>query len=146
MAKQIPISQKNLEEKIAKARATAAAKRAAFPYAIKASYDAPSNEITVFLSNGTRFSFPAQLGQGLSEATPEQLREVEVTPSGTGLHWAALDADLSIPHLIHGIFGTESWMSEIGKKGGASTSQSKAEAARQNGKKGGRPPKKLAAV
>jgi hypothetical protein len=57
------------------------------------------------------------------------------------VHWDSLDADFDITGLVAGIFGTKSWMTELGRKGGRSTSSVKAEAARNNGKKGGRPKK-----
>jgi hypothetical protein len=130
------LNQDKLKEKLAKART-----KLTEPYAVKALYDSQIDKIVVFLSNGVEFSFPAKLGQGLSNASQEELAEVEITPSGLGLHWESLDADLSIPGLIMGIFGTKQWMTEIGKKGGCSTSVTKSQASRENGKKGGRPRK-----
>ena len=49
----------------------------------------------------------------MQNATPEQLAEVEVTPSGQGLHWETLDADLSIPDLLRGVYGNRKWMDEL---------------------------------
>jgi hypothetical protein len=67
---------------------------------------------------------------------------VEVLGQGYGLHWEKLDVDLSIPGLLAGLFGTKAFMDrQRAARAGASTSQVKAEAARQNGRKGGRPPK-----
>lgn len=85
--------------------------------------------------------FPPELVQGLVDASPDDLAQVELTPSGEGLHWETLDVDLSIPSLILGIFGTKAWMAELGSRGGSVTSTAKARAARQNGKRGGRPRK-----
>ena len=50
---------------------------------------------------------------GLAGAYPEDLAEVEVTPSGDGLHWEKLDADFSVPALLAGVFGTAAWMVQI---------------------------------
>lgn len=138
------MNEKELKEKLAKARTVAAVDAVLKPRAASAFYDIKSGKITINLTNGATFSFPSALAQGLANASPEDLAEVEITPSGEGLHWEKLDADLSIPCLMAGIFGTERWMAEIGKKGGISTSPAKAAAARQNGKKGGRPKKELA--
>jgi hypothetical protein len=77
----------------------------------------------------------------LAGASPDELAQVEVTPSGEGLHWETLDVDLSIPALMVGIFGTKAWMAELGSRGGSVTSTTKAKAARKNGKRGGRPRK-----
>jgi hypothetical protein len=77
----------------------------------------------------------------LEDATPRQLAEVEVTPSGYGLHWESLDVDLGVPELVAGLFGSKAWMSELGRQGGKSKSAAKAQASRDNGKSGGRPRK-----
>ena len=58
--------------------------------------------------------------------------------TGTGLHWEALDADLSVPGLLAGLFGTRAFMA---RQAGRATSPAKAAAARANGARGGRPRK-----
>jgi hypothetical protein len=50
-----------------------------------------------------------------------------------------LDVDHYIPALLEGVFGTKRWMSELGRRGGSKTSAAKAAAARENGRRGGRP-------
>jgi hypothetical protein len=92
----------------------------------------------VQLTNGCTFTFPPRLAQGLESATAEQLAAVEVLGAGYGLHWEALDVDLSIPGLLAGLFGTKSYMA---RHAGRATSPAKAAAARANGTKGGRPRK-----
>lgn len=111
------------------------------PRATAARYDAKSGRVVVDLSNGATYAFPASLGQGLENATPEQLAEVEILGSGFGLHWECLDVDLSISGLLAGRFGTRAWMSELARRAGSVTSPAKAAAARANGAKGGRPRK-----
>lgn len=75
--------------------------------------------MVIHLKYGAIFSFPAALAQGLSDASPDDLAEVEITPSGTGLHWEKLDADLSIPALLNGIYGNAAWMEQIQDEGAA---------------------------
>jgi len=112
------------------------------PRAKTARFDAASGCIVVDLSNGYSFAFPARLAQGLEDASPDALAEVEVLGQGYGLHWERLDVDLSIPGLLASMFGTKAFMDrQRAARAGASTSQAKADAARQNGRKGGRPPK-----
>lgn len=106
------------------------------PRAAAARYDRRSRRVIVELVNGCTFAFPPQLAQGLEAATEEQLAQVEVLGTGSGLHWEALDADLSIPGLLAGLFGTKAYLAQ---QAGRATSPAKAAAARANGVKGGRP-------
>lgn len=106
------------------------------PRAAKARYDRRSGRVVVELTNGCTFAFPPKLAQGLETATGEQLSQVEILGSGYGLHWEALDADLSIPGLLAGLFGTKTYLAQ---QAGRATSPAKAAAARANGAKGGRP-------
>jgi len=70
------------------------------PRAAAARYDRRLGRVIVELTNGCSFTFPPRLAQGLETATAEQLAAVEVLGAGYGLHWEALDADLSIPGLL----------------------------------------------
>lgn len=48
------------------------------PRAMAACFDAASGLINVGLSNGCSFAFSARLAQGLEEASPDALAEVEI--------------------------------------------------------------------
>lgn len=113
--------------------------QASEPRAVSARYDAKAGRIVVELTSGATFAFPPALVQGLCDATPEQLADIEVSPIGYGLHWPQLDEDYSVPGLMNGVFGTAKWMAA---KAGRTTSAAKAAAARANGAKGGRPRKR----
>ncbi|HEX8671166.1 MAG TPA: DUF2442 domain-containing protein [Longimicrobium sp.] len=80
------------------------------PRAKTARYQKSTGRVVVELSNGCLFAFPAQLGEGLRGASAAELAKVEVLPGGSGLHWHALDVDLSVPGLVDGIFGSKRWM------------------------------------
>lgn len=108
------------------------------PRAASARYDKQLGRVIVDLTNGCTFAFPPRLAQGLESATDDQLAEIEILGAGYGLHWEALNADLSIPGLLAGIFGTRVYMA---RRAGQTTSPAKAAAARTNGAKGGRPRK-----
>ena len=108
------------------------------PRAVSARYDARQKRLIVDLTNGCTFAFPPRLAQGLEEATDQQLCDVEVLGVGFGLHWEALNVDLSVPGLMAGLFGSRAHMARLA---GATQSPAKAEAARRNGAKGGRPRK-----
>ena len=133
-----PISQKEWKE----AGERMEALRASTPYATAAYYDRKSKSVIVKLSNGLGIFFSPDDAQGLEGATPAQLSDVELTPSGLGLHFETLDADLWIPSLLEGTFGSRKWMAaRLGAAGGKSRSAPKHAAARANGKLGGRPRK-----
>jgi hypothetical protein len=71
------------------------------------------------------------------------LAKIEISPSGFGVHFPDLDADLYLPGLLEGVFGSRKWLaSQLGKTGGRSISAAKTAASRSNGKRGGRPKKK----
>ena len=108
------------------------------PRAASAHYDPRADRIIVDLTNGCTFAFPPYIAQGLEAATPAELEQVEILGRGYGLHWEALDVDLSLPGLMSGIFGTRAYMA---RQAGQATSPAKAAAARANGAKGGRPRK-----
>jgi hypothetical protein len=112
---------------------------ASLPSAVRAQYDASDDSIVISLRSGVMLIIPRRLLQGLEQATPEQLRDIELVGPGTGLHWPRLDVDHYLPGLIQGLFGTREWMAEIGQKGGRVRSIAKAAAARRNGQRGGRP-------
>lgn len=105
-----------------------------------ARFDRRRRRLVVRLSTGVEMTFPAALAEGLTGASLDELAEIEISPTGLGLHWPRLDADLYVPALLQGVFGSRSWMaSHMGVAGGKSRSSAKVAAARENGRKGGRP-------
>jgi hypothetical protein len=115
------------------------------PKAVAAEYRAKEDAVAIQLASGVELVIPRRLLQGLENATPDQTAQVEIWGPGSSLHWEALDVDHYVPSLIEGVFGNRRWMSELGKRGGAARSEAKAQAARRNGRKGGRPRKRSAA-
>lgn len=115
------------------------------PHVVKAHYDAKLRRVILSLSSKAWFAFSPEDAQGLEGATAAQLRKIEITPSGFGIHFPALDADFDVTALMQGHFGSRKWMAaRLGAAGGASRSKAKAAAARANGKLGGRPKKTAA--
>ena len=106
------------------------------PRATAVRYDRHSGRVIVKLTNGCTFAFPPKLAQGLETATEEQFSQAEILGTGSGLHWEALDLDLSVPGLLAGLFGTRAYLAQ---QAGQTTSIAKATAARATGAKGGRP-------
>ena len=130
------------DDTLAMANRRAAAKKAAYPAVVSVRYDRRVARIVIALASGLELAFSPKHAQGLENARPADLADAEITPSGLGVHFPRLDADLYIPALLEGFLGSKRWMAaEIGKIGGTATTPTKAAAARQNGKLGGRPRK-----
>jgi len=106
------------------------------PRAVAARYDRRIGRIVLQLSTGIDLAFPPAIAQGLETATPAQLAPIEISPSGFGIYFPKLDADLYLPALLEGFLGSRQWI----------TSHAKTVAAQRNGRSGGRPRKKTAAV
>lgn len=130
---------RNDTDDVLQANARGRQKQTLMPHAVSARFNVRARKVVVLMDNGCEFAFPPNLAQGLTEGTNKQLSVIEVSPTGLGLHWPLLDADLYVPSLVQGVFGSKEWMRRIGSLGGASTSESKREAARFNGRLGGRP-------
>jgi uncharacterized protein DUF2442 len=114
--------------------------QARVPRVVSARYDRRTGRIVIHLSSRLIVSFAPEDAQGLENARPSQLNEVEISPSGFGLHFPALDADIYVPGLLEGFLGSKSWMAaRLGQLGGRSTSKFKKAASRANGRLGGRP-------
>ena len=112
------------------------------PKAVAAHYDTKSGHIVIKLSSKLILSFSPRDAQGFENAKPSQLDQVEITPSGFGIYFPKLDADLYVPALLEGFLGSKKWMaSRLGQAGGQSRSRAKRVASRENGKLGGRPKK-----
>jgi hypothetical protein len=114
------------------------------PRAVSAIYDSKSSRVIIHLSSKLIISFAPRDAQGLEHAKPSQLKEIQISPSGFGIHFPKLDADLYVPGLLEGFLGSRKWMaSRLGRVGGQSKSREKRAASRSNGRLGGRP-KRLA--
>jgi hypothetical protein len=130
------------DEEIAQAEAVMQAEMQAGPRAVSARYDRRRQRLVVSLDNGLELAFPPRLAEGLDTAKPEELSIIEITPTGLGLYWPKLDADLYLPALMSGVFGSPTWMAGLmGRKGGRARTDAKILAARANGQRGGRPRK-----
>ena len=116
--------------------------KARIPRVVAAHYDRKTGRIVVQLSSRLIVSFSPADAEGLEGAQPSQLKDIEISPSGFGIHFPAVDADLYLPGLLEGFWGSKAWMaSRLGQLGGRARSKVKQAASRANGKLGGRPRK-----
>lgn len=107
-----------------------------------ARYNKRTGRIVIELGPGLALILDHRQAEGLEDATSSQLSSIEITPSGLGLYFPKLDADLYVPGLLEGIMGSKKWMaSKLGAARGKRTSVAKKRAARANGKLGSRPRK-----
>jgi hypothetical protein len=115
--------------------------------AVDAHYVAASDHIAVLFDNGIEVRFPRMKLEGLEHATLEQLEAPIEIEAGGGLAWPAVSDQIVhyIPNLLDG-FGIpcRTW-ANLGRRGGSKSSPAKAAAGRANGKKGGRPRKRVLA-
>jgi hypothetical protein len=131
----VDVSSGQIDAAIAHARQFEASDRRV----VKAWYQANEDLVSLCFADGVRVSIPRKQLQGLERANQSQLSKIEIVGHGTGLHWPYLDVDHYVLGLLEHRFGTKRWMNELGRKGGMAKSKAKAEAARRNGSKGGRP-------
>lgn len=118
----------------------AAELKASTPHAIAARYDRKSDRVILSLNTNLEIMFSPKNAQGLELAKPSELTPIEISPSGFGIHFPKLDADLYVPALLEGFLGSRKWMAaRLGAQGGKATTNAKASAARANGALGGRP-------
>ncbi len=58
------------------------------------------DKITAEITDGRVISVPIAWFPRLAKATPQQLKNFEISPSGYGIHWPDVDEDISIKSFI----------------------------------------------
>lgn len=79
----------------------------------RAVYAEGTNSIVLHLENDVVHSIPRKLLQGLAEADPESLKDIELLGGGTGLYWPALDVAHSVSGLLAGVYGSARWTQHL---------------------------------
>lgn len=92
----------NTKTEIEAANARGAVRLARTSIAMAARYDIPGDRVVIDLGSGLSITFAPQKIQGFETATPEQLAEIEISPSGFGLHFPLIDGDIYLPALLEG--------------------------------------------
>ena len=100
------------EREVLDAEGRMAALRAA-GHAVSARFDRRHRQLVVALHTGVSVTVPVRLVEGLAEAAARDLSEIAISPSGLGLHWPRIDADVDLPSLLRGVFGSAAWMERL---------------------------------
>jgi hypothetical protein len=78
-----------------------------------ATYCGSSDTLNLRFEYGVTYIVPRRLLQGLTEANPGDLNNIELLGQGTGLYWPALNVTHSVSGLLAGIFGSVEWMNQL---------------------------------
>ena len=84
--------------------------------AVTACYDPGFHLLVVELKTGQRLAIPCEELQGLCDASPQKLAEVEIVSYGTALHWEKLDEGFRVVGLRQGIYGSRRWMDGLAQR------------------------------
>ena len=107
---------------------------------LKAHYDPVRDAVVTELSTGVTLSVPRRAIAGFTRATPDALSDLEINPGAESLWSDTVDDGVLLEQLIEIAAGEEIIKVLGGRVSGRRRSPAKAQAARANGAKGGRPP------
>jgi len=139
MSKTERLSEQAILAQLDGARRRAALADAHEPRATSARYDAESGRVLVELADGGLVGFRADSEAALAGLPADELATVRVGTGGSVLHWPDADVHIDVPGIIAHVVNMAAWAP---KYLGGRTSAAKARAARENGRKGGRPRKR----
>jgi hypothetical protein len=136
------LTEADILAQIATARTRETRERRQGRRASSARYDRATRRIELELTNGIHFAFPVEAIPSLAAASDDELADVRLDAAGGGLIWDAIDVDLSVPGLILSAVEPGERRRHLAGMAGRARSHAKAQAARANGRKGGRPRKR----
>jgi len=80
---------------------------------LQATYSSRDDRLVLLLEKGVTHTIPRRLLQGLSDAEPKVLNDIELLGKGTGLYWPALDVAHLVSGLLAGVYGSANWMKQL---------------------------------
>ena len=83
------------------------------PRAVSAEYVSATAAVMIHLSTGGRLIIPREDLQGLENATPRQLAEIQLWGGLISLSWPQLDVDHYLPHLLEHRYGSDACMEKL---------------------------------
>ncbi|MBI6546002.1 MAG: DUF2442 domain-containing protein [Cyanobacteria bacterium NC_groundwater_1444_Ag_S-0.65um_54_12] len=116
-----------------------------YPTAIDVTFMKASGLLVLTLATGVSISIPLSFIEELRDLEPEMLDELEIDLGGKGVVLESTDVHISVEGLVLDALGAPGWKKAIRahllREVAGIRSERKAAAARENGKKGGRPKK-----
>lgn len=111
------------------------------PHAIEARFVGRTSMLVVKFSNGASFAIDARKTPHLCDHSLAVLKNPRVTAGGDGIIFDEADLALNLPILLAPFVPLEIARSRVAAESGSACTEKKAQAARANGAKGGRPRK-----
>jgi hypothetical protein len=108
-----------------------------------AKLDSRNRVVHLFFRNGMELRIPVREIREIASVPLARLADVAASPLGDGLIFDKADVAIYVPGLVRDLFAPAIG-SALGKSGGRIKTPAKSEAARRNGRKGGRPRKRAA--
>ena len=107
---QMEISDSVFEAANQRAKAIAAE----LPAAVAVKYDKRISRVVIRLASGLELAVAPRDAEGLEHARPADLVDAQISPSGLGVHFPRIDADIYIPGLLQGVLASKRRSMAIG--------------------------------
>jgi Protein of unknown function (DUF2442) len=135
------ISDKEFEKQFSAAEKRGRESAGYEPRAVAAEYK--DGEIFIQTNSGWSFSFKPEMLEELQQAKPAHLKDIKILGDGSTLEWTVLDVHIGIGALCVQLLGEKFLKSEMARRTGSVKSVRKSDAAKANGRLGGRPRKTI---